>query len=126
MNGWIGFDLDGTIANYDGFEGAGVIGAPIPDMLRVLRRLIMQEIECRIFTARIYPVMFILPQQDLTPFAEHEEVVEAATAIRKWLEFNNLPPMTITCCKDYGMWKLYDDRAVQVEKNTGKILGVDF
>jgi len=32
-------------------------------------------------------------------------------------------PLTVTATKDFGMVILYDDRVVQVEPNTGKILG---
>jgi hypothetical protein len=33
MNGWIGVDLDGTLAFYDEWIGPEHIGAPIPGMV---------------------------------------------------------------------------------------------
>ena len=42
--------------------------------------------------------------------------------ITKWLKAQDLPPLEITNVKDYGMQTLYDDRAVQVERNTGRII----
>ncbi|MBU3951695.1 MAG: hypothetical protein KKF12_16290 [Proteobacteria bacterium] len=40
----------------------------------------------------------------------------------KWLDENGLPQMEITNVKDYGMQRLYDDRSIKVEKNTGRII----
>lgn len=38
--GWLGVDLDGTLAEYTGWKGASHIGAPIkPMQIRVLRWL---------------------------------------------------------------------------------------
>lgn len=34
MSGWIGVDLDGTLAFYDSWRGIDHIGAPIPLMLQ--------------------------------------------------------------------------------------------
>ena len=36
LNGWIGVDLDGTLANYTTF-GDGFIGDPIPRMIEIGR-----------------------------------------------------------------------------------------
>ena len=33
QNGWIGVDLDGTLAHYEGWKGIEHIGAPVPAML---------------------------------------------------------------------------------------------
>lgn len=38
-NGWIGVDLDGTLAYYDGWIGAGHIGEPVPAMLERVKQL---------------------------------------------------------------------------------------
>lgn len=35
--GWIGVDLDGTLAEYGGWKGADHIGAPVPAMLARVR-----------------------------------------------------------------------------------------
>ena len=33
FSGWIGVDLDGTLAHYDGWKGIEHVGPPIPAML---------------------------------------------------------------------------------------------
>lgn len=47
------------------------------------------------------------------------EALNGARAIRDWLELQGLPRLTVQAHKDYQMWELWDDRAVQVIKNTG-------
>jgi len=44
---------------------------------------------------------------------------EEVAAIQAWLQEHGLPSMEITNKKDFGMIQLWDDRAVQVEPNTG-------
>jgi len=46
-----------------------------------------------------------------------------ARRIQDWLEENDMPRLAVTNVKDYGMLELYDDRAVQIEFNTGQLLG---
>ena len=36
--GWIGVDLDGTLAEYHGWQGIEHIGEPIPKMMARVRR----------------------------------------------------------------------------------------
>ena len=101
--GWIGFDLDGTLAEYEPGQGISTIGKPIPKMVERLKRHIKQGYEVKIFTARGGN-----PQQ--------------AEMVKEWLRTNKLPDLEVTDRKDYRMVKVYDDRAVVVEANTGKIL----
>lgn len=54
MSGWIGVDLDGCLAVYHGWEGAELIGDPVPDMLERVKNWIAEDYDVRIFTARIY------------------------------------------------------------------------
>lgn len=42
--------------------------------------------------------------------------------VKKWLKENGLSNLEVTNVKDFRMIKLYDDRAVSIEKNTGRIL----
>jgi len=104
---WIGLDLDGTLAEYHGWDD-GKIGKPIPKMATRLHRWVMSGKNVRIVTARM------APSNDL-------EKMEAD--IRRWLRvhFNaEVAKIPITCCKDRGMIELWDDRAVQVIENTGE------
>ena len=54
-------------------------------------------------------------------FTARAQDSEQILLIRKWLKKNDLPALEITNIKDYNMIKLFDDRAVQVERNTGKL-----
>ena len=101
--GWIGVDLDGTLAYYDNNSSIEKVGPPIPDMLALVKKMINNNIRVKIFTARATD-----PEQ--------------LPIIRKWLKTNNLPELEITNIKDYYMLKLYDDRCVQVERNTGRLI----
>lgn len=50
---WIGVDLDGTLAYYDGWKGEHHIGDPIPEMLDRVKGWLEQGYEVRIVTARV-------------------------------------------------------------------------
>lgn len=114
MNGWIGVDLDGTLAVYDGWKGADVIGEPVGPMLFRVRKWLSEGRDVRIFTARV--------SHDGTP-----ERIAEATAARKsiilWCIKHLGCEIPITNVKDYAMIELWDDRAVQVEMNTGNPVG---
>jgi len=64
---WIGVDLDGTLARYEGWKGADHIGAPVPAMLARVKEWRSNGIEVRIFTARIYPYMGVLRPDTAMP-----------------------------------------------------------
>jgi hypothetical protein len=100
--GWIGVDLDGTLAEYDGWKGAGHIGAPIPLMVDRVKRWLAEGRLVKIFTARVW---------------DAEPVI--AKTISDWCEKHIGQRLEVTCTKDYGMVELWDDRAVQVVPNTG-------
>ncbi len=100
---WIGVDLDGTLAYYENSASSEKIGTPIPEMLALVNKMLGNGIRVKIFTARATD-----PEQ--------------LPIIRKWLKTNNLPELEITNIKDYYMLRLYDDRCIQVEKNTGRLI----
>lgn len=52
-SGWIGVDLDGTLAKYAGWVGPDHIGEPVALMLRRVKKWIEQGVDVRIFTARV-------------------------------------------------------------------------
>lgn len=101
--GWIGIDLDGTLARSDNLLDLSQIGSPVPKMLNFVNQLILEGHRIKIFTARA---------------ADPDQI----TLIKKWLGENGLPELEITNIKDFGMILLYDDRAVQVVTNTGEIV----
>jgi len=82
------------------------IGKPVPSMLALVKELINNGIRVKIFTARA---------QD----------PEQRPIILKWLRANGLPELEITNVKDYNMQWLLDDRCIQVERNTGRLIFKD-
>jgi hypothetical protein len=100
---WVGVDLDCTLALCNRNSSMHRIGPPVPAMLAFVQRMVDSGIRVKIFTARAGEVSQI-------------------PKIKKWLEKNKLPGLEITNIKDYEMKRFYDDRGVQVEKNTGRII----
>jgi hypothetical protein len=105
--GWIGVDLDGTLAHYDGWKGVEHVGPPVPAMLARVRRWLERGITVKIFTARV----------SVPDGRDREDVV---SAIHRWCAEHGLPALQVTCTKDFGLVELWDDRAVQVIVNTGQ------
>jgi hypothetical protein len=103
---WIGVDLDGTLAYYDGWDG-GRIGAPVPAMVERVKGWLAEGKSVRIVTARV--------SNDASP----PERVEQRVWIQRWCQEHIGRVLTVTCEKDFGMVELWDDRCVQVVKNTG-------
>lgn len=108
-NGWIGFDLDGTLAKYDGWQGNNNIGDPILPILDLLLGFLAKGQEVRIMTARV---------SSMNPNRE-----EARKAIELWCFVHIGVVIPVTAEKDFEMIDLYDDRCHHVEANTGRILG---
>jgi hypothetical protein len=102
MNGWIGVDLDGTLAHYDGWRGMDHIGAPVAAMLDRVKAWIDSGEDVRIFTARV-----------------HRDDGRAERVIRDWCLLHVGVTLPITCVKDLHMVVLWDDRCIQVTPNTG-------
>lgn len=99
-DGWIGVDLDGTLAHFEEWRGFEHIGTPILPMVRRVRRWLAEGREVRIVTARAS-----------TP--------SAIPWINEWCREHLGQALTVTDTKDYGMVELWDDRAVQIIPNTG-------
>lgn len=105
---WVGVDLDGTLAQYDGWKGIKHIGEPVPAMLKKVMQLLADGVEVRIVTARVggaYP-----------------DAAEARCWINSWclMHLNQLVPVTAE--KDQRMIELWDDRVLQVVANTGEFV----
>lgn len=110
FNGWIGVDLDGTLAEYSSWKGSGHIGEPVPRMLARVRAWIGEGRNVRIFTARVSPEACAL-NGDL-----REKVVKV---IQDWCLVHLGVSLPVTHEKDMAMVQLWDDRCVQVISNTG-------
>ncbi len=99
--GWIGVDLDGTLAEYTTWKGIAHIGSPIPLMLRRIETWLEGGYTVKIMTARA-------------------SVPEGAKHVSAWLKAHDLPSLEVTNEKDFEMIELWDDRAVQVVANSGR------
>lgn len=108
--GWIGVDLDGTLALYDRWRGSQHIGEPVPLMLERVKAWIAAGVEVRIFTARVSPAAAALNQ---------ERMADIRSTIEQWCLKHVGQVLAITHEKDMAMVQLWDDRAVQVVPNTG-------
>lgn len=123
-SGWIGVDLDGTLAKYgSGNWNAGQIGDPIPLMVERVKNWINDGVEVRIFTARVgtgggYSLESGRSDDD-------QFVNEQRLLIKAWCKEHIGCELPVTAIKDFLMIELWDDRAVRVEMNTGKVLGCD-
>lgn len=105
---WVGFDLDGTLAEYDGWHGIAHIGAPVPKMIARAKALLERGVEIRIFTARV---------------SREDEREEATRHIQDWTEKHLGVRLEVTNKKDFGMIAAYDDRAIAIAPNSGDVLG---
>ena len=104
-NGWIGVDLDGTLARNDDHSlDWDEIGIPIEPMIRRVREWLVQGIDVRIMTARVC-------EGDPNNSREY---------IEQWCIKQFGQKLPVTNEKDYRMLELWDDRAVQVIRNTGQ------
>jgi len=99
-----GVDLDGTLAEYHEWKGVDHIGKAIPKMLNKVKGWVDEGIRIVIFTAR----------------ADDPDSIEA---IVEWLENNGIGGLEITNIKTNDISRIYDDRAIQVRRNEGSILG---
>jgi hypothetical protein len=109
MSGWIGVDLDGTLAEYHGWLGAEDIGKPIPAMVERVQQWIKDGKQVRIVTARVA--------------LSNSERTIAACAVYNWCNTHLGFELPVTSEKDFAMIELWDDRCVHVETNTGRVLG---
>lgn len=109
IEAWWGFDLDGTLAVYDTFQGYLHIGEPIEPMIALVHAYLAEGKKVKIFTARA---------SEPNPTKR----LQAINAIEQWCFRHIGEVLPITCIKDYGMVHLYDDRCTQVVKNEGRLV----
>jgi hypothetical protein len=102
-HGWIGVDLDGTLAYYDRWRGIEHIGEPVPLMLDRVKTWLDEGQEVKIFTARACEPVAV-------PFIE------------AWCEKHVGRRLEVTNVKDFRMVVLWDDRAIRVAANTGQVV----
>ena len=104
---WLAVDLDGTLAHYDGWKGIGNIGDPIKNIVEAIKARREAGWGVAIFTARV------------SDPAEREAAEESIWA---WADHHNIEIDGITCIKHKHFIEFWDDRAIQVIKNTGEFV----
>lgn len=107
-NGWIGVDLDGTFAHYEKWVSIYHVGEPVPAMLERVKRWRAAGQKVKIFTARV---------DDGNP--------TTLKVIQDWSLKHVGEVLPVTNIKDSQMTELWDDRAITVEKNTGRIIAAE-
>jgi hypothetical protein len=120
-NFWIGVDLDGTLARYEGWKGPDHIGAPIPKMVERVKLWLSMGITVKIFTARVAKSGWANKEGflDDAAFAAQQE-----SLIKHWCVKVFGRELEVTATKDLHMTQLWDDIAVPVIPNTGEIRGL--
>lgn len=113
QRGWIGVDLDGTLAYYDKWISETHIGAPIPLMVKRVKAWLDAGADVRIFTARVSQPD--TPNKDGTK----RDIDAVVRAIESWCLEHIGKALPVTCSKDFGMITLWDDRCITVMANTG-------
>ena len=110
----IAVDFDGTLAQYDGFKGVDVLGAPVPEMVRKVKQAMSEGAEVWIFTARVNPV-------DHT-WQAGLDATNSVLNIAQWCLKNIGVMLPITHEKMSQFGEIWDDRCQQTLSNTGVFL----
>lgn len=98
-------DLDGTLAKQSkDFKGMEHIGAPVPEMMDRVKDWLAKGVTVVIFTAR-------MNDKGAFPY------------IKRWLREQGIDHLRVTNVKGPDVDEIWDNRAVAVETNTGKVLG---
>lgn len=107
-------DLDACLMYHEDEELLG-FGPPIPEMLERVKDWLAAGHEVRIFTARAF-AWESSREYDLRARLYWSDIYPIET----WCIEHIGQALTVTCMKAPHLIELWDDRAVGVEKNTGK------
>lgn len=116
QQGWYACDLDGTLAHYEGWVAPDSIGAPIPAMVAKIKAHLAKGDIVKIYTARVFGLVAGY-QDGKNPL--YMDSKKAYYAIEEYCKEHLGQVLEITCMKDLGMIRCYDDRAIQIVENTG-------
>lgn len=129
--GWYGFDLDGTLAKYDGWKGIDHIGEPVILMVKLIRQMHDEGKVVKIMTARVAPKE--KPETKPNPYRTGNWCIQEPD-VQTWALKDEWTPLEfiqewcyrilgfvpeIVYQKDHLMLELYDDRVKQVVPNEG-------
>lgn len=120
-DGWIGVDFDGTLAIDDGYVGPNHVGGPVWPMIHRVKGWLNAGTEVRIVTARVG----CSGKDNGMGDKDDEAFVKKQRALlERWCVQYLGVALRITASKDFDMIELWDDRAIQVERNTGVVIGL--
>lgn len=123
-DGWIGVDLDGTLAEWTEQTSPVCIGPPVLAMVKRVKAWIDEGRRVKIVTARVGVNV------RSAAYNEHMAAESQRTIIRAWLDkhlgYLYSSTVEITSRKDLDMLALWDDMAVTVERNTGRPMSPGF
>lgn len=133
--GWYGFDLDGTLAVYNGWQGIDHIGEPVKPMVDLIKRMHDEGKIVKIMTARVArkgetetcpnPYFtdgvpdYVRQNSSTLKYLYYSRFWTAKIFIMDWCLKNLGFIPEITHQKDGSMIELYDDRVKQVVPNEG-------
>lgn len=106
-NGWIGVDLDGTLAEH--VRDMETIGKPVESMLARVKQWLTDGKRVRIFSARFC-------------FPDSQWDQKQKKLLSSWCMEHGLPSSlanSATATKDPQCIAIYDDRAVAIQRDTG-------
>lgn len=114
-DGWIGVDLDGTLAEYNGWtDNPFEIGPPVPKMIERVKQWLREEKQVWIVTARVNFEGRVGPEEDPSYQAQVQYSIDM------WCIRYIGRALPVTYKKNHSMIELWDDRVVQIIPNTGE------
>ena len=94
-------DLDGTLAEYNGYHGPDHIGDPIEEVVSIVRDILDKD------------------EFDVFIFTERANDPEAIPHVKKWCEAHFGRELPITARKDRRTVLIIDDRSMRVSQDNG-------
>ena len=113
---WMAVDFDGCLHLRPQSEPFTVLGEPIQPMVDLVKEWLANGIMVRIFTARV---------SHIQQWGIEDDVELQRTLVEDWCEKYIGQKLEVTNMKDGLCYQIYDDRAVCVERNTGRIIGIN-
>lgn len=84
--GWYGFDLDGTLAKYDGWKGIDHIGEPVEMMVARIKKMHDEGKVVKILTARVAPRLNPETATTRYPLYVGEDIGDVPEYAAKWMQ----------------------------------------
>lgn len=118
-DGWIGVDLDRTLAYRKHDSGINTVGEPVQAMVERVKNWLNQGQKVKIFTARVAGLF----EPDARKLYRRGDSAEVQVGlINEWCQKHIGQVLPVTAVKDSYCKEIWDDLAVRVEENTGRRL----